>query len=273
VEDLFVLQSDRPQRIILSLNRKTADWLLDPARQALPFSRREIVLSLDPWFPQGDAALLKDQVEELRDLGYRAWILNNLGHFSLFRGEAETEPVLVAGPWLYSFNRHAAAFLASLGLSALITPLENNRQNLERTVTASGRGVFPGRALCFVTLYAWPALFQIRGDLSAAGFGVFSDSQGESFRLAPEAWASTVRPEKPFSIVDKRPFLEQAGFRRFILDFSGAAGSLKKKDYRRVMEAAREGSPLAGVSRFNWKDGFWSPEEPSGGPQRPRLSY
>jgi hypothetical protein len=54
----------------------------------------------------------------------------------------------------------------------------------------------------------------------------------------------------------------EAGFRRFIVDFSGGMfnGSfpLKKKLYKEVVKAAQEGSLLSGISRFNWKDGFFS---------------
>jgi putative protease len=65
-----------------------------------------------------------------------------------------------------------------------------------------------------------------------------------------------VIPEQPFSIVDKLPFLEEAGFRRFILDFSGPP--LRKQDYRDIMTALRTGQPLPDTSRFNWKNGFFS---------------
>jgi putative protease len=83
----------------------------------------------------------------------------------------------------------------------------------------------------------------------------FSGGRGEEFRLLAGREGSQVIPEKPFSIVDKRPFLETAGFRRFILDLSGPP--LKKKDYRALMTAYQSASPIPGISRFNWKDGFF----------------
>ena len=71
-----------------------------------------------------------------------------------------------------------------------------------------------------------------------------------------------VIPNIPFCITDKAPFLAEAGFRRFILDFSGGVfnGSfpLKKKLYKEIMSAAREGTSLSGISRFNWKNGFFT---------------
>jgi putative protease len=266
IEDLYVLQSVRPVRVMLGYSRKTAARLLDPDRKPLPFSPGEIILTLDPYFPQGMEPVLEEEIPRLRDLGYDQFVLNNPGHFSYFRNDAAA---LIAGPYLYAFNRWAAAFVSSLGVDHMIPAPENNRQNLERTIS-------PGRRpLCFITLFAYPALFRIRADLGATyDFDTFRDTRGETFRLihdggsgggnsGGETDGSLVIPERPFSIVDKVPFLREAGFSRFILDFSGPP--LKKKDYRDIMAALETASPLPRTVRFNWKNGFYSEE-------RPRLS-
>jgi putative protease len=269
IEDLYALQSVRPLRVMLPLNGETADHLLDAARP-LPFNAGEIILTLDPWFPQSAEPFLSETVPRLRALGYHQFEVNNLGHFALFKNNAAlfrnsaappkdsaAKPAaLIAGPFLYTFNRWAAAFVLSLGAAAFVTPLENNRQNLERTVS-------PGRrSLALITLFARPALFRIRASLKRQyNFGVFEDGRGEQFRLLAgggEDGGSQVIPEKPFSIVDKRPFLEEAGFRRFIIDLSGPP--VKKKDYKVLMAALGNAAPLPNITRFNWKDGFYSAE-------------
>jgi putative protease len=279
IEDLYVLQSVRPLRVMLPLSRKTLRILLNrrpavgdpggteslsgkqPAEEKgprlLPFSPGETVLVLDPWFPQSAEKVLKEEIPHLRSLGYHQYVVNNPGHFALFRN-GHSQPVnLIAGPYLYAFNRWAAAFVASQGVSAIISPLENNRQNLERTLS-------PGRRnSAFVTLFSRPALFRIRADLGAVyDFEEFTDSRGEEFRLISSPDGSQVIPERPFNIMDKRPFLEEAGFRRFILDLSGPP--LKKKDYRNLMAFYRSASPIPSSCRFNWKDGFYSTETPGG---------
>jgi putative protease len=274
IEDLFILQSVRPVRVMLGLTRKNAARLLDAAKPPLPFTPGEIVLALDPCFPQAMETALDEEIGALREKGYYQFVVNNPGHLSYFRSavpkiakptepakqikKAGLPPALIAGPYLYQFNRWAASFIASLGIDAMISPPENNRQNLEKTVS-------PGRrAFTFITLFSYPALFRIRADLSGLyGFGEFRDSRDERFRLISDGGfggtdgeGSLVIPEKPYSIVDKVPFLEEAGFRRFILDFSGP--SLRKKDYRDIMSALQNGQPLPNTSRFNWKDGFYS---------------
>jgi putative protease len=209
--------------------------------------------------------------------------VNNPGHFSLishtlknqpddFRPEIFRKPLLIAGPYLYTFNAWAVSFALSRGADYLVTPPENSRQNLEKTLA-----VHPAlHAKTLVTLLAWPALFRIRSSLQEQyRFGEFQDSRGEAFTLIGGGEGSRVIPEQPFSIIDKLPYLREAGFRRFILDFSGCRFQgaplpqqgrkegipLGKKDYKLIMKTLEEGAPLNGASRFNWKDGFFTVKE------------
>jgi putative protease len=252
LEDLFVVQSVRPIRAMAEYNRKTAAWLLGDNKPPLPFRSGELILVLDPYFPQALDSLLTEEIPRLVEKGYREFVVNNPGHFSLFRDLSEAR--LIAGPYLYAFNRWSAAFIAGLGTDTLISPLENNRQNWERTMEQNRR------AQGFVTVFAYPALFRIRADLGRTyDFVQFQDSRDEQFRLISERDGSRVYPEKPFAIIDKIPFLQEAGFRRFILDFSGPA--LKKKDYKDIMNAVKNAAPLPNAVRFNWKDGFFTQEE------------
>jgi putative protease len=185
--------------------------------------------------------------------GYRQFVVNNPGHGSLFRGLRGEKPLLIAGPYLYIFNRWAESFVASLGMETFVSPLENNRQNLEKTVSRNRR------SLVFITVFARPALFRIRADLSPLyQFKNFQDSRDERFTLLSDPGGSLVLPEKPFSIVDKIPFLGEAGFGRFILDLSGPP--LKKADYRDLINAVKNSTPVPGTGRFNWKDGFYQEE-------------
>jgi putative protease len=253
-EDLFVLQSVRPVRVMLACNRRTLAWFLGKEGAGLPFRPGEIIIVLDPYFPEAMDAPLGEEITRLRALGYSQFVVNNPGQFSYFRDLAPAAS-LIAGPYLYTYNRRALAFVASLGTDYVVSPPENNRRNLERTLE-------PGRrAFAFITVFSYPPLFRIRGDLGELyDFRDFQDSRGERFRLlCGEADGSLVIPERPFSIVDKIPFLERAGFGRFIVDLSGPP--LRKKDYKDIMGAISSASPLPDVSRFNWKDGFYSDEK------------
>ncbi|MDR1127162.1 MAG: U32 family peptidase [Treponema sp.] len=244
ISDCFVLQSIRPSKIILAYTRKNIASLFGKGQ--LPFSPQDVILMLDPYFPQERAADFTKEIPRLIDQGFTTFIVNNPGHFSFFRG---ADVLLIGGPYLYTFNRFAAVFIRKLGATTLVSPLENNRQNLEKTFEADSR------AAIFVPVFAFPPLFRIRADLTVLyPWRQFSDSRGEEFSTVADE-GSVVISKKPFSIVDKIPFLKEAGFKRFIIDFSST--NVKKKTYKEVMDAAKSGTPLEGGSRFNWKDGFW----------------
>jgi len=266
VEDLYILQSVKPVRVMLSYTRAVARTILD-RQEALPFSKNELILVMDPYYPEALDSIISEEISQLLASGYRQFVINNIAHLSLFRG---TDAQLIAGPYLYTFNSWSFAQIHEMGLLYKVSPLENNRQNLERTVREDLR------PFTFVTLFAYPALFRIRADLSSLyRFQYFSDGRDENFRLLSTPEGSLVIPEKPFSIIDKETFLKDAGFRRFILDFSGPP--LKKVDYKDVMTALKVGKSLPNTTRFNWKDGFYanpdeSPKKPSSLPSHPRQA-
>jgi len=295
-EDLYVLQSSRPQRVMLAFSQKNARQLLADTKSPLPFKPQEMILTLNPWFPQdisNDATA--DDIKNLIARGYHQYMVNNPGHFSLFRGFDNVK--LIAGPWLYMFNSWSLSFVSSLGVDAFVSPLENNRQNLEKTICALAannrkKGASIGRTAgrtagkgagkntgntggntsgvkesalhsrFFITIFARPALFSIREDLSKVlDFESFADNTDETFNLVTEPReanpvSTLVYPEKHFSIIDKIPFLKEAGFGRFIIDLTGH--SLKKSNYRDLIRAISESTPLPDSSRFNWKNGFYS---------------
>jgi len=265
-EDFYILQSSRPTRVMLSLSRKNARYLLaggkNPAKQntPLPFKPAETILVLDPWFPQELAGYEKEviaqEVKLLSEKGYYQYVVNNPGHFSLFRGIDNAR--LIAGPYLYMFNSWSLSFAASLGADSFVSPLENNRQNLERTLGAEKKL----RKKFFITVFAWPPLFNIRADLTPVlGFNAFADNMDEAFTIDSGNEGSRVYPKKHFSIIDKIPFLKEAGFGRFIIDMTGPV--LKKTNYKDLMRAVNENAggnlqTLPHSSRFNWKDGFFN---------------
>jgi len=259
-EDLFIVQSSRPKRVMLAYSRKTAAYLLAENKPPLPFKPAEIILVLNPYFPQGEESgneSLESEIDRLVGKGYRQFVLNNPGHFSLFRTiQGREKTFLIAGPWLYIFNAWSLSFVLSLGVDGCISPLENNRQNLERTLEGCQKAAGFLRSKFFIPVFAWPPLFQIRSNLGPVyDFNLFKDNMGGNFSIVTGPEGSQVYPANPFSIIDKIPFLKEAGFSRFIIDLSGPP--LKKAFYRELMRAVNDGSPVNGATRFNWKDGFY----------------
>lgn len=252
VEDVFLAQSAHPVRIIIEVNSETLGDLL-VKKTVLPFSKAQVIFSLDPFCPQGIEESLSAQIDELVGIGYKTFIANNLAHISMLRKKSVA---YIAGPYLYTFNRWAVSWLENRGVSAFVSPYENSRKNLEAVFEESVR------ARVLIPVFAYPALFRLRFRLPERyDFTYFSDKSEMNFKVNSTDDGSFVMPEIPFSIADKTSTLEGAGFKRFLLDFSKTR--LKKAEFRQVMQSYLKKIPLEGASLFNWKEGFYSisPEE------------
>ncbi|MBU0927014.1 MAG: U32 family peptidase [Spirochaetes bacterium] len=250
VQDLHTILTDRPERAVLRLSRKNAE-LLRRHEKETPFKRDSLVLWLEPYFPQADAAWLSGELDYWTGKGQRIFVANNLGHLAILKGRDVT---VIAGPWLYAFNSWAAAFILSNGADFIVPPLEISKQAFGKLAeTVPGKSLFP-------TVFAYPQLFTIRADLGERfDLRFFRDREGDDYELVSSPDGSVVIPIKPFSLVDRIPFIRKDGATKFMLDFSFI--DLKKQVYKRIMAAARDGLVLADAGRFNWKDGFWNPEE------------
>jgi putative protease len=250
VQDLHTILTDRPEKAILRLSRKNAG-LLRKHEKETPFKRDTLVLWLEPYFPQADAAWLAEELDYWIGKGQRIFIANNLGHLAMLKGR---DVSVVAGPWLYAFNSWAAAFLLGNGADFIVPPLEISKQAFGRMTE-----VVPAKSL-FPVVFAYPQLFTIRSDMGELfDLRFLHDRDGDEYELVSSPDGSVVIPIKPFSLVDRIPFLRKDGAGKFILDFSFI--DLKKQVYKRVVQAARDGVVLPDTGRFNWKDGFWNPEE------------
>jgi putative protease len=190
--------------------------------------------------------------------GFCNWVANNPAHFSMLKGAS----FIIAGPYLYMFNRWAASSFENMGARAFVSPYENSKDNLAATFEKKIRP----RVL--VPLFAYPALFRIRGLLPENyDFTYFEDKEGEMLKSMSTVDGSYVLPENPFSIVDALPRLASAGFSRFLIDLTKTA--VDKKDFKAIVLSALKGAALPETNRFNWKDGFWAEKRPADQPRKP----
>mgnify|MGYP000869162422 CR=1 FL=1 len=251
ISSLHAILADKPVRIILNLNEDTKKGLEDSvlSGKPLPFSKKEIFISLDPFVPQDDVFSLESFLSELIAQGYKQFAVNNPAHIAMLKNKNLN---LIAGPYLYGFNRWAVKWLQENGILQFISPVENSQENLEN-VYAPGM-----RKQVLIPVFSYPALFRMRFTLPKSyDFVYFSDKQGEAFKTFSSPSASFVLPEKPFSITDKIARLETRGFGKFLLDFSHT--EIERSEYRRIVSACRKNEFLQDTSRFNWKEGFYDP--------------
>jgi putative protease len=108
--------------------------------------------------------------------------------------------------------------------------------------------------------FSYPQLFRIRGDLASKYDSTnFVDRDGASYSLNGRRDYTVLAPDRPFSIIDKTPFLRKEHIDKFILDLSNANPA--RGMFRDIAKAAAEAKVLPDASRFNWKDGFYSEDE------------
>ena len=254
IADLHTILADKPVRVIINLNEDTYPALSgqQSKQQAkpLPFPKREIFISLDPFVPQEQEPILTEQLEQLTAQGYTQFIVNNPAHISMLRNKKN---FLVAGPYLYTFNCWAVSWLQDNGICAYIPPAESSQANIE-TVFAPEL-----RPQVLLPLFSYSVLFRMRFTLPKSyNFLYFSDKQGETFRAFSTPSASFVLSDKPFSVVDRYHALQHHQFSRFLLDFSHT--SVERRAYRFILQSLRSGTPLPDSVRFNWKEGFYDPQ-------------
>jgi len=230
---------------------------LDNNRRNLPFSKKQIFITLDPFCASTQEDELRSELQTMVNDGFMNFVVNNLAQIQILKEfqKAGNKLNLIAGPYLYTFNRWAVSFLENQDIGAFIMPYENSRKNLEATFDMNVRS----RVL--VPVFAYPALFRMRFKLpSDYDFTFFEDKEGSIFKVNSTKDGSFVMPESPFSIVDKVEPLNKAGFKRILIDFTKT--KVTRSQIKAIMTSMTKAQPLPEVSRFNWKDGFYRDRDP-----------
>lgn len=250
IADVFIVQGLNPVRVILEYNSETSYDLLNH-KTVLPFSKKQLYISLDPFCSALQEDKLKEELSTLIDDGYTNFVVNNLAHIQMLKKKNVN---MIAGPYLYTFNRWAVSWLENQNIGAFIMPYENSRRNLEATYDENVRS----RVL--VPVFAYPALFRMRFKLpSDYDFTYFEDKEETVFKVNSTPDGSFVMPEQPFSILDKVNFITSSGFKKVLIDFSKT--KVTRSQIKAITTSMAKSQPLPDISRFNWKDGFYNPQQ------------
>lgn len=250
IDDVFLAQSLHPVRLIIEFTCDTKYDLLT-GKTVLPISKKAIYISLDPYCPASKEEELRADLENLIEKGYTSFVVNNIAQIQMLKGK---NVHIIAGPYLYTFNRWAVSFFENQDIGAFVMPYEDSRKNLEATFDQNVR------ARVLVPVFAYPALFRIRFKLPEDyGFTYFSDKEEGMFKVVSSDDGSFVMPELPFSLLDKTEFLSQAGFKKILVDFSKT--KLTKGQIKNVSSSLFKKQPFPEVNCFNWKDGFYNPQQ------------
>lgn len=250
VSDIYQLLSKNPIRVILELNFETRADLLSK-KVKLPLSKRQIIISLDPYLAAAKEEQMAQDLDALISEGFQTFVVNNMAHINLLKGKKVN---MIAGPYLYTFNRWAVSWFENQNIGAFITPLENSFDNLKATWEPNVR------SRVMVTIYAYPALFRMRFRLPESyDFLYFQDKEEKLFKVNSNIDGTVVMPEAPFSIVDKADKIKSEGFGRVLIDLSRT--KVTKQELKMITTAMIKKQPVPETSRFNWKEGFYNPEK------------
>jgi putative protease len=262
-DDLFVVQAEHPVRAILELNSETEYDLLKkntPQKPVIPFSKKMMIISLDPYLPEAKLPALQETLKTLVQQGFTTYIVNNLAHINILKALTNEVPPhetlhMIAGPYLYTFNKWAVSFLENQNIMVVEPPFENSERNLEQTFVTGSE-----KSRVLLCMFAFPALFRMRFKLPAEyDFTYFKDKEGMEFKMNSTEDGSFVMPEYPFSLVDKIQTLQNSGYTHLLIDYSKT--KVRKVDMRNLMDGMQKHDFIDGASRFNWKDGFYDPDK------------
>lgn len=250
IPDVFAVQGLHPVRLILEYNSETSFDLLNH-KTVLPFSKKQMYISLDPYCAAAGEDQLLSNLDMLIQDGFTNFVVNNIAQIQMLKNKNVN---LIAGPYLYTFNRWAVSWLENQNIGAFIMPYENSKKNLESTFDENVRS----RVL--VPIFAYPALFRMRFKLPKDyDFTYFEDKEETVFKVNSTSDGSFVMPEQPFSIVDKTDVLYGSGFKKVLIDFSKT--KVSRSQIKAIVASMTKQQVLPGVSRFNWKDGFYSAQQ------------
>ncbi|MBQ9538559.1 MAG: U32 family peptidase [Treponema sp.] len=254
-QDAHLVQTARPARIVVELNNETEyDFLHkdDRDRPIFPTGRKNLIISLDPFLPEGAMEHFRSVLAVLLEAGYVNFVVNNLAQLEMLKCKGCN---LIAGPYLYTFNRWSASFLENQDIMAFQMPYENGEANLSRTFVSREE-----RSRVLVPIFAYPVLFRMRFKLPESyDFTYFTDKQGIPFKVNSTPDGSFVMPELPFSIVEKSEQLRNAGFDRQLIDFTKT--KVGKADIKNLVNYMSRREHIQNSSSFNWKDGFFDQEK------------
>ncbi len=243
--DQRILQDQTVNQILVPLsgqNLQHANKLLRRAKQLIwdiPF----VIFDKD-WLDTRHA------IQQLVQMGFSNFRLNNLGHFPLFDKVAQTEGLSLYSSFrLFSLNSQAIAALAELGIKEAELYIEDDRTNLSEIL----RHQLPIPTA--MTIYASVSLLTSRVKIKnvRSDNPVLSD-RGDAYRVQQRQGLTWLNSETDFSFIANMPELERAGCHRFVVDLSHL-GPFSQQG-KQVLEAVKTGYDPQGRSKFNFERGL-----------------
>lgn len=186
-------------------------------------------------------------IQQLYQLGFRSFRLNNLGDFPLFEGLAEVK--LYSSFRLFSLNHQALLAWRELGISDAELYIEDDRENLSNLLR---HGVDID-----VTLPVYGSVPLLRSRIEIRQLKnrqpVLND-RGDAYRVQQHRGLTSLDSLTDFSFLAAQAELRTFGCRNFVIDLSHL-GAFSARG-REVLDAWRRGIDPPECSQFNYFKGM-----------------
>ncbi len=224
-------------RIILQLSQK--EW--SEFNYDAPFiqkSRNKFIFELPKFIAEQNIELYTQLLQNASNKGFNQFSLSHISQKEMLPKGARFQ----TNENVYTFNDGAITFLQNEGVSTFSYPVENDYDNLMKTKYKSG----------IIPLFFAPPVFVSR--MPVKSDAIFKDDCNRKFERSVRDGVTYIYPEVPTTWFHYRDKFENAGFRRFLIDFSGVAPS--KNLPKRTLDAFDKSAALQPGTSFNMKMGL-----------------
>jgi putative protease len=234
------LRFDDYDAVILSFKR--SDWeKFDLNSRELQTHRQKIRIEFPKFISESHLDFYRELALKLFASGFNHFFVSHLSQKSLLPKDAKVS----CNENVYVLNDASAQFLQEEKISEFVYPLENDLDNLLSMNNKNG----------IVPLYFYPELFYSRMPVHLNHENhLFADEANKKFRLTVKDGITLVYPTIPVALFHYRKQLEQKGFNRFLIDYSGEI--MTANVVKRILKKYIDGESVNPSSNFNFKLGL-----------------
>jgi len=234
------LRFDDYDAVILSYKR--SDWeKFDLNSRELQTHRQKIRIEFPKFISENQLDFYRELASKLFASGFNHFFVSHLSQKSLLPNGAKVS----CNENVYVLNDASAQYLQEEKISEFVYPLENDLENLLSMSNKNG----------IVPLYFYPELFYSRMPVNLKQENhLFADEANKKFRLTVKDGITLVYPTIPVALFHYRKQLEQKGFSRFLIDYSGEI--MTANIVKRILKKYIDGESVNPSSNFNFKLGL-----------------
>ena len=224
------------------LSYKRSDWAkFDPLLAVHQQNKQKIRIEFPKFISEKHLDFYQNLAATLFAAGFNHFFISHLSQKLLLPHEARVS----CNENVYVLNDASARLLHEEKIAEFTYPLENDLDNLLSMNNKQG----------IVPLYFYPELFYSRMPVKVNhGSSLFADETNKKFRISVKDGITIVHPSIPVALFHYRNLLENNGFNRFLIDYSGEI--MTANIVKRILKKFLDSEAVQPSSNFNFKLGL-----------------